>query len=270
LKNYSNEEKALLLESGFDTGLAKTIDLILSIRSQAGGKEPIAKAATTNRDIDRRFCDIWDRLGATKEEKIQATNDLLKPTNLPRMIYTSFRLEINILNPEGDAHIVWRHHATNVGDEDILGESKVAWFEDRQSGDIHLAGTSDREPELRIETLRNYENYKEFFCHFQTPVKSGESIKYSYEYRPQKMFTANHYWDWSVRNLILNTRITIKHNKGKRLKSCTLKKETPKGLITETDADITTKADDQQAEIIWTKYFPEFGAKYRIYWEFHE
>jgi transcriptional regulator with XRE-family HTH domain len=272
LRDYSAEEKTILLEHGLDSAFGKTIDLVLSISSHERQSSTDSRHAwdTGTRDITQRFCEIWDSLGASKEEKIQATNDLLKHTNLPKMIYTSFRLDINILNPNGDAHIIWKYHGTNVGDEDIVGESKSIWFEKKQVEDIRLTGTSDRPVPLKIDTLRDYENYKEFFCNFEVPVSFGESIKYSYEYHPQEMFRTSHYWDWQVRNLVLNTRITIRHNSGKKLKSYEIKKETPKGLITEPNTDFTVRTDESQAEIVWAKYFPEYGAKYRIHWEFYD
>lgn len=270
LKNYSDDEKDVLLRCQIEDNFTNMLNMLLSMQASVTSTQSVRSNKIANKQsVENRFSRIWDQLGTTRTEKIIATQSLLRGVNLPKLIYTSYKMTI-VINMSGDAHLVWLISATNVGEEDILGELKTMWFETNQLEDINLRGTINDDEPLSIELRRDYENYKEVFCHFGQPIKPRESIRYSYETSPKKMFKHNHYWDWPVQNLILNSRFAIRHKKQQKFKQCIILKDTGQGLKPEENPNLQIKQDAQGVEIAWAKYFPERGAKYRISWDFEE
>lgn len=270
LKNYSDDEKDILLRCRIEDNFTNMLNMLLSMQASVATTQPSRGTTKIEKQsVENRFYKIWDQLGTSRAEKIIATQSLLRGVNLPKLIYTSYRVLIDI-NPAGDAHIEREVSGINVGEQDIHGELKTMWFETNQLEDINLRGTVNEDQPLSIQVRRDYENYKEVFCDFGQPVKPQESIRYSYETSPKEMFRQNHYWDWAVQNLILNSRIIIRHKKHQKFDQCVILKDTGQGLKPEENPNLQIKQDLEEVEIIWAQYFPERGAKYRITWNFKE
>lgn len=279
LKPFSIDDKATLRAMNLEDSFARFLEILLSTHQHSltvkAGKNYLADndlplhGHQDLAQLEKQFCKIWDRSSVSKKAKIKQSAELLKKTNLPKLIYTSAILEIDI-NLAGDAHIKRTFHALNVGEKEILGDFKLVYFEENQRNDIELRGLSNQKKPLQIEIKRDYENYKEFFCRFGEPLKLGDSIIYSYEHFPKAMFKQHHYWDWTCRNLTLNSKIVIRHEKGKKFKKCIIKNEFEEAFTIEKNPNLKIKSDDQKVEIVWIKYYPQMNHKYRLLWEFDE
>ncbi|MBX2810999.1 MAG: hypothetical protein KTR25_04295 [Myxococcales bacterium] len=167
-----------------------------------------------------------DRPEVEEEEVYGCT---AKHSVVPGLLYLEHRVDIDIINPEGDAKFVFSFDAVNIGAELVLGESKAIWIENG-SPKISILPTRPSHRLMRIEMRRDYPHMKQFFCAFSTAVEPGGRISYGYELSLSKMFTKDHYWETKINNLTRRVRVRIKHDKGRELMNAYVESEGSSGL----------------------------------------
>lgn len=186
---------------------------------------------------------------------------------IPKLVYKKAVIDINILNPDGDAKITFSFQGINCGKDPILGETKSVWFENESAG-TKIIPARKLIGSCVIHLKRDYGNLKQFFCSFPKAIKPLSSFEYGYEYFVPKMFTNDHYWDQTIPNLTREIIITITHNKQKLFQSAHVSLESNSGITQVPDPDLEHTFLDGVLKLIWKKKFPNIGTKYTVHWDF--
>jgi hypothetical protein len=246
----------------FDSDIKVLLDDLQRIESHFEG-EPFFKEKSLNESLRQLWSSNKDRYN-----KIRATQRLCRGLSIPELVYESFSLKIDIKDPAGNADFIWRFKGFNATDRIVEGEAKSLWFENPQTRPIEISTFSEEGNCPTIEILRDYANYKDFFCHFAPVVQPYSEFQYGYCYRAPRMFTENHYWDWKSRNLTLKADIEISHRKNKRFKACSVERQMARGIKKANVGALKIGSDDNRVHIRWSQEMPKLDAIYRIFWDF--
>lgn len=246
----------------FDSDIKMLLDDLQRIEAHFEG-EPFLR----EKSLDESLTQLWSS-SRTRDNKIRATQRLCRGLSIPELVYESFFLKIDIKDAEGNADFIWRFKGFNATDRVVEGEAKSLWFENPQTRPIEIVTFSEFGHPPNVEILRDYANYKDFFCRFVPVVQPYSKFQYGYRYQAPYMFTEAHYWDWKSRNLTLRADIEIFHRKNKNFKSCKVERQMSRGVTQANVGMLEIKDDDHKVHIKWGQKMPKLDAIYRIYWDF--
>lgn len=169
---------------------------------------------------------------------------------------------------DGTAVIEQAYFCANASYTPLMTLTRDMWFEQPQH-EIFLRARCDRSVPMQVQIIRDFPNYKQFICNFVKPVQPLEIFSFSYCYRAERMFLADHFWDQRTLALTRLLAVSINHSKGRPLKSAAVMEELQSGPMQDQDPDLTiVQLDETACNIRWKKDFPGINGIYRISWSF--
>jgi len=212
-----------------------------------------------------RYRELW-LASESLSAALRATQTLFAGLNVLKLIYLEEAITLEIA-ASGDAKITQRIRAANVGSEPLTCEAHELWFETPQPSPFRLSVLTAPRWHARLETQRDFPNYKQYLLQIVRPIQPLETITYTLAYSCEREFVTRADWDLKIRRFITRLRLDVRDHRPGRLRAMTLTTESPVGRRHEESPAITMGRGRGTTRWHWEEAVPNLDTMYRFQWE---